>query len=165
MSKRSGFLAACAVVSVVLSFRGVAEEPKAPASSRAASSGKVVLIPGGEMKWVVPPDAPPGVQVAVLRGDPARGSFAAMHRFVAGFEEPLHSHSSNYRGVVVSGTLLQTVEGERDRSLTAGSYFSYPGKTKHRSRCAAGAECVVFVECDGAWDVLPADRGTSAPAK
>jgi anti-sigma factor ChrR (cupin superfamily) len=165
MSKRSGILAACAFASVVIASAGMAGEPKSPASPKAGSAGKAVLIPAGEMKWMVPPNSPPGVQVAVLWGDPARGAFGALHKFVAGFAVPLHFHSAGYRGVVVSGTFLQAVEGESEKSLTAGSYFSYTGKKKHVSKCAPGAECVVFIDSGGAWDVVLADGGTSAPKK
>ncbi len=165
MWKRSGILAACFGASLSLAVGALAEGPKNQPPAKTGSGGKAVLIPAGELKWAVPPNSPPGVQVAVLWGDPARGAFGALHKFVAGFAVPLHFHSAGYRGVVVSGTFLQTVEGESEKSLTAGSYFSYTGKKKHVSKCAPGAECVVFIDSGGAWDVVLADQGTPAPKK
>ena len=103
--------------------------------------------------------------MAVLWGDPATGAFGALNKFSGGFAVPLHFHSAGYRGVVVSGTLLQTVESESEKSLTAGSYFAYTGKKKHVTKCAEGAECVLFIDSDGAWDVVLADAGKTAPKK
>ena len=165
MSKRFGILAACISASLALAPGAQAAEPKIQAPAKAGPGGKAVLIPAGEMKWSVPPNSPPGVQVAALSGDPAKGAFTALHKFVAGFAVPLHFHSAGYRGVVVSGTFLQTVEGEGEKSLTAGSYFSYTGKMKHVTKCAAGAECVVLIDSGGAWDVVLADAGKAAPKK
>jgi hypothetical protein len=165
MSNRFGILAVCIGASLAFTAGGLAEGPKTQVPAKAGSGGKAVLIPAGELKWAVPPNSPPGVQVAVLWGDPAKGAFGALHKFVAGFAVPLHFHSAGYRGVVVSGTFLQTVEGESEKSLTAGSYFAYTGKKKHVSKCAEGAECVVFIDSGGAWDVVLADAGKATQKK
>ncbi len=103
--------------------------------------------------------------MAVLWGDPAKGAFGSLHKFPSGFAVPLHYHSAGYRGVVVSGTLLQTVEGEAEKTLPAGSYFAYTGKKKHVTKCSEGAECVLFVDSGGAWDVVVADAAKPAPKK
>ena len=165
MTKRFGILATGALLCLSLSPGSRAAEQKAKAPAKAASGGKAVLVAAGDLKWAVPPNSPPGVQMAVLWGDPAKGPFGALHKFVAGFAVPLHHHSAGYRGVVVSGTFLQTVEGEAEKTLTAGSYFAYSGKKKHETKCAAGGECVVFIDSGGAWDVVMADAGKGAPKK
>ncbi len=164
MTRRSGILVVGAMAVLALAPGSRAEEQKAKPPAKAAG-GKAVIVPFGEMKWVVPPNSPPGVQMAVLWGDPAKGAFGALHRFTAGFSVPLHFHSAGYRCVVVSGTLVQTVEGEAERSLTSGSYVAYTGKKKHSTKCAPGAECVVFIDAGGAWDVVLADEGKAAPKK
>ena len=165
MSKQPGVLAVCVVASLAFAPGGRAEGPKPSAGAKGGSGGKAVLIPAGEMKWAVPPNSPPGVQMAVLWGDPAKGAFGALHKFSSGFSVPLHYHSAGYRGVVVSGNLLQTVEGETEKTLPAGSYFAYTGKKKHVTKCAEGAECVLLVDSGGAWDVVVADAGKAAPKK
>ena len=162
MTKRSGVLAMGLLVSLALATAGQAEDQKAKAPAKAAAGGKAVLIPAGDLKWAVPPNSPPGVQVAVLWGDPAKGAFGALHKFVPGFSVPLHFHSAGYHGIVVSGTFLQTVEGEAEKTLTSGSYFSYKGKKEHATKCATGADCVVFIDCGGAWDVVMADAAMKA---
>ena len=156
-TKRFGFVLAGAALALVLAQAGQAEEQKAKAPAKAGSGGKAVIIPVGEMQWVVPPNSPPGVQMAVLWGDPAKGAFGALHKFAPGFSVPLHFHSAGYHCVVISGTFLQTVEGEAEKSLTSGSYVAYTGKKKHVTKCAPGAECIVFIDSGGAWDVVVAD--------
>jgi len=165
MSKRLGILAVCVGASLAFAPVVLAQAPKSQAPAKAGSGGKAVLIPVGEMKWTVPPNSPPGVQVAVLWGDPAKGAFGALHKFAAGFSVPLHFHSAGYRGVVVSGTFLQTAEGESEKSLTAGSYFAYTGKKKHVTKCTEASECVVLIDSGGAWDVVLPDTGKTAPKK
>ena len=156
-TKRSGFVLVGVLAAMVLAQAGQAEEQKAKTPAKASSGGKAVLIPAGEMKWGTPSNSPPGVQTAVLWGDPAKGAHGALHKFAPGFSVPLHHHSAGYRGVVVSGTLLQTVEGEAEKSLPSGSYFAYTGKKKHVTKCAPGAECILYVDSGGAWDVVLAD--------
>jgi quercetin dioxygenase-like cupin family protein len=162
MTKRFGILVLGALAVLALAPGAQAEEQKAKAPSKAAAGGKAVLIPIGEMKWTVPPNSPPGVQMAVLWGDPAKGAFGALHKFAPGFSVPLHFHSAGYHCVVISGTFIQAVEGEAEKSLTSGSYVAYTGKKKHATKCAPGAECIVFIDAGGAWDVVLADAGTAA---
>lgn len=165
MTNRIGVPAVCLVAALALAPGGWAEEAKSKPPAKAGSGGKAVLIPAGEMKWVVPPNSPPGVQMAVLWGDPAKGAFGALHKFTPGFAVPLHFHTAGYRAVVISGTFLQTVEGEAEKSLPPGSYVAYTGKKKHVTKCAAGSECVVLIDSGGAWDVVLADGEKSAPKK
>lgn len=108
------------------------------------------------MKWIDPPNAPPGVKMAVLWGDPAKGAHGALHKFPAGFAAPLHHHSANHHVVVVSGTVEMTVDGVA-KKMGPGSYFSFTGKKKHLTKCLEGSECVLMVDCAGPWDIVMAD--------
>jgi quercetin dioxygenase-like cupin family protein len=67
---------------------------------------------------------------------------------------PSHFHNPDHYVFVVSGTLVLGIDG-KDASLPAGSYFSFLGKKKHTTRCEAGADCVLFVDARGTWDVIP----------
>ena len=55
---------------------------------------------------------------------------------------------------VVSGTTILTVDGKEHR-LSPGSYFSFENKQKHSTSCAEGAECILFTDVRGQWDVVP----------
>jgi quercetin dioxygenase-like cupin family protein len=117
--------------------------------------GHAVLTPAAEVKWADVPGFP-GVQMAVLSGNPGKGPHHSMLKFGGGFSAPVHHHSSDHYGTVVSGTLVLVVEGKENK-LPAGSYFAFTGKAKHATRCEAGADCVLAIDARGKWDVVPAD--------
>jgi quercetin dioxygenase-like cupin family protein len=117
--------------------------------------GHAVLTPAAEVKWADVPGFP-GVQMAVLGGNPGKGPHHSMLKFAGGFSAPVHHHSSDHYGTVVSGTLVLVVDG-KDNKLPSGSYFAFTGKAKHATRCEAGADCVVAIDARGKWDVVPAD--------
>lgn len=125
--------------------------------------GNAVLVPASDLKWSDVPGFP-GVKLAVLQGDPAKGPHHSMIKFVGGFAAPLHHHSSDHYGTVVAGTLVLTVDGQETK-LPAGSYFSFKGKKKHLTKCEAGAECVLSMDVRGKWDVVPADSKPAAKKK
>ena len=69
---------------------------------------------------------------------------------------PLHHHTSENKGVIVSGTLVVTPEGGSARELGPGSYVALPGGMKHTTACKAGADCVIFGMQPGPTDTIPA---------
>lgn len=165
MTRRFGILAIGVLASLALAPGGQAKEQKAKTPAKAVSGGKAVLMAASDLKWVDPPNSPPGVKMAVLWGDPAKGGHGAMQKLPGGFSAPLHYHSAGHHVVVVAGTLLLAPEGEAEKSLPPGSYFSFTGKKKHTTKCAPGADCVLFVDSGGAWDVVMADAGKDATKK
>jgi quercetin dioxygenase-like cupin family protein len=114
--------------------------------------GTAVFAPASDLKWADVPDRP-GVKLAPIQGDPNKGASHFFVKLPAGTSVPLHHHTSDHYVVVVSGTMVLNVDGQ-DHSLPAGSAFSFTGKKKHTTRCAEGAECVLFVDSRGKWDVL-----------
>jgi quercetin dioxygenase-like cupin family protein len=125
-------------------------------------AGSAVLMAASDLKWSDVANRP-GVQRAVLRGDPDKGAHHAMLKLAGGFMVPLHHHSSDHYVTVLSGTMVFTVDG-KEYKLPAGSYFSFVGKKQHLTKCEAGADCVLFVDSRGKWDVLP-EEGKSAAKK
>ena len=130
--------------------------------SDAKTGGAATLIPASDMKWADVPNFP-GLKMAVLQGDPAKGSSHFMMKLPGGFASPPHHHSSDHYVTVVSGAVTFTVDG-KDTKLPAGSYFSYTGKKQHITKCESGADCVLSVDSRGKWDVLP-DNGKPAAKK
>jgi quercetin dioxygenase-like cupin family protein len=127
----------------------------APAGARekAKAGGAAVLTPAADVKWADVPGFE-GVKLAVVEGDPAKGAHHSMMRFTAGFSAPLHKHSANHYVTVVAGTPVLGVDGVETK-LPAGSYFAFTGKKPHTTRCEAGADCVLFLDARGKWDVVP----------
>jgi quercetin dioxygenase-like cupin family protein len=126
-----------------------------PGAKEGKKAGSVVLIPFDDVKWNSVPDSP-GVMMAALEGDPAKGTSHFMIKLQDGFSAPLHHHSSDHFVTVVSGTLVLTVDG-KETKLPAGSYFQFKGKMDHLTRAEPGADCVLSVDVRGKWDMVPVE--------
>ena len=123
-------------------------------------SSNAVMITVSEIKWADVPGFP-GVQMAVLEGNPDKGAHRSMLKFAGGFAAPSHHHSSDHSGTVVSGTLVLTVDGKATKR-PAGSYFSFKNRKPHLTRCETGADCVLSMATLGKWDVVPEKSKTDA---
>src|SRR5207237_1507034 len=79
--------------SVVLAMPVLAQpsdQTQAPKAPRAAPS-QPVFMPAADLKWTdLDPNGAPGVKVADLWGDHAKGAFGAFLKLPAGFAAPLH---------------------------------------------------------------------------
>ena len=107
------------------------------------------------MKWTdLDPKGAPGVKIADLWGDHAKGAFGALLKLPAGFAVPLHTHTHAMKVVFISGTYIQAPEGKPDVRLGPGSYMMQPGGNyRHTTSCDKAADCVLFVESQGAFDL------------
>ena len=150
-----------ALVAVCVCFSGsvVAEDAKAPAKAAAKAPAKPAapayrIWPAADLKWV-DAEAAKGVSGSVLWGDPTKGEYGAMQKFVAGTDMGWHTHTNRVRLVVVSGTLTIEVKGQPVKELGPGSFADDPGKTVHRTQCKAGQDCVFFVHQHGKFDLIP----------
>ena len=134
---------------------------QAPGLGKAAKHGvgaTPVIWPAADLKWVDAPNSPAGVKEVVLWGDPTKGRFGALEKFPAGFSAPLHWHSANLRMVIVSGTVIHGPEGKPEVKLAAGSYLFDPSGYRHTTACDKASECVFFIEGDGKFDIVMADK-------
>lgn len=127
-----------------------------------AKGGTVTLVPAGDIKWVDVPDMA-GVKMAALQGDPGKGAAHFLVKLPGGFQAPLHHHTADHYAMVLSGTIVFTVDG-KETKLPAGSYFSYTGKRQHVTQCEAGADCVLAVDARNKWDVVPEGKPAAKPA-
>ena len=119
----------------------------------AKDSGKDNFAPAGDLKWKDDADHP-GVQVAAVQGDPAKGAGKFFVKLPSGFSAGLHHHTADHAAVVVSGTVVQNVDGQ-DFTFTPGSYFAYTGKKQHTTKCTDPAGCIICGDTHGKWDVVP----------
>lgn len=123
-----------------------------PGAAWAKDKGVAVVVPAGDLKWVDTPERP-GVKTAAVQGDPTKGASRFFTKLPAGFSAALHHHTADHYVVVLSGTMVENVDG-KDYTLPPGSFWSFTGKKKHTTSCAEGAECLLYVESHGKWDVL-----------
>ncbi len=126
------------------------------------SAKKAVVWPAADLKWEPVAGAPPGVMGVTLWGDPTKGAYGAIWKFPPGFSSPLHTHSSNLKVVIVSGTVIHGPEGKPEVRLSAGSYLFEPSTYRHTTACDKASECVFFIEGDGKFDLKMVEE---APAK
>jgi hypothetical protein len=158
-------------VSVLLAGVAAAQsagEPKAKGAPTSAAS-RLVVKPSADLKWIdLDPKGAPGVKIADVWGDHAKGGFGAFVKLPAGFAVPLHTHTSDYKVVIVSGTYIQAPEGKPEFRLGPGSYFMQPGGNyRHTTSCDKSSECEFFLESKGKFDlkVVNAAKTTPEPAK
>jgi quercetin dioxygenase-like cupin family protein len=118
-------------------------------------ASRLVVMPAGELKWTdLDPKGAPGVKIADLWGNHATGAFGAFVELPAGFAVPLHTHTFDYKVVIVSGTYIQVPEGKPEFRLGPGSYFMQPGGNyKHTTSCDTASPCVFFLESRGKFDL------------
>lgn len=134
-------------------------ETKAKSDPNAAAS-RLVVMPAAEMKWADLDPGVPGVKVADLWGNHTTGAFGALFKLPAGFAAPLHTHTSDMKVVILSGTYVQAPEGKPEFRLGPGSYFMQPGGNyRHTTTCDKASDCVFLVESDGKFDLMPAAAG------
>ncbi len=122
-----------------------------PAFAKAKGPG-AAFIDAKDIKWTEVPDMK-GIWSSTIDGDAGKGPHHSFMKFAAGFSAPVHHHSSDHFVTVVSGTLVLTVDGAEHR-LTPGSYFAFKNKQAHSTACAEGADCVIFTDVRGKWDVV-----------
>lgn len=110
-------------------------------------------VPVEDLKWFDTGIGP--MQAAVAYGDMQKGPYGVFLKFPGGFVSPAHHHTAEYRAVVVSGTIVNSEEGEADVTLQPGSYWYQRGKVSHVTKCVSSGDCTVFLTQPGKFDFLP----------
>jgi anti-sigma factor ChrR (cupin superfamily) len=138
-----------------------AGQPRANTSAKTAES-RLLVMPTNDVKWTDLPGAP-GVKVADLWGNHAKGGFGALFKLPAAFAAPLHTHTYDMKVVILSGTYIQAPEGKPEFRLGPGSYLLQPGGNyRHTTSCDPSSECVFFVESKGKFDLKPVQAAPAA---
>ena len=125
-----------------------------------------VFMPAADLKWTdLDPTGAPGVKIADLWGNHAKGAFGAYLKLPAGFAVPLHTHTHAMKVVFLTGTYIQAPEGKAEVRLGPGGYMMQPGGNyRHTTSCDKASECLLFVESTGAFDLKVVEAG-KPPAK
>jgi hypothetical protein len=110
-----------------------------------------------KLQWqAAPPSLPPGAQVAMLEGNPARpGYFCMRIRFPQNYSIPPHWHPNHERVTVISGTLFlgqgETFDEPSAQALTPGSYSTMPPRMRHYGYTRQPAE--IQLTTIGPWAI------------
>ena len=110
-----------------------------------------------DLKWVEMAERK-GMQVAILSGDPKTGPYTQMRKVPAGTHNELHSHSSEIKNVIISGTWYTGPNTASVKDFGPGSVVVMPGDWVHVSGCRAGADCIFYQEGKGKFDFKPAEE-------
>lgn len=93
------------------------------------------------------PDAPPGCEHIMFRGDPQSEPFQKVYRFPKGWVFPKHWHSAAEDLVMIRGLIVLGSEGGREQTLRTGDYAHIPATLVHWGNCPE--ECVFYLAVDG----------------
>ena len=104
----------------------VADPEEAPVEETPAFSSRTVMA--ADILWdPANPDAPEGVKVHILSGNPKEGAFTAVVQFPPGFNMGLHTHESNFMGVTLSEGAAHWSTADEPEALPMGSAWFQPG--------------------------------------
>ncbi len=147
------FLLASALASGQAASAEKKEAHKAPTHK---GGGSHLLAPS-DLKWKDVQEIK-GAQLAVVWGDPEKGAYAAFEKWPGGTDVGPHTHSSDIKAAVVSGTMVVKLGDEPERELPAGSWAHVVANAVHTTKCKAGADCVFYVTQPGKSDFKPVEK-------
>jgi quercetin dioxygenase-like cupin family protein len=153
MTRLLGLMATLSLAMLALS-----EEVVKPTAEREDSSP--LMVSYAELKWIELPEVK-GTQFAVLSGDPKTGPYTQMRRVPAGTDNPLHTHSSQIKNVIIQGVLYTGVNSAAAKDFGPGSIIVMPADWVHVSGCRPGSDCVFYQEGKGKFDYHPAPASTA----
>lgn len=105
------------------------------------------VIPFPEVKFLEEAPAQPQ-RLGPLWGVRAQGAAGTFLKTPGGFEAPLHSHSADYRAIVIKGTWSHWIpaNGEKEgESLPVGSYWTQKAEEPHKDACISSDECIILL--------------------
>ena len=94
---------------------------------------------------------PPGVQVALLRGDLAAGGAELLVRLPAHYTFPNHSHTSDELYVWIQGDFTYIAADGTATALSGTTYISLPSGVPHALKCGK-TPCIFYVRYPGPFD-------------
>jgi len=100
---------------------------------------KATAIPADALKWEEMSAKAPDVKIAMVSGDYTKGAWAGFVRFPAASKSGVHTHSSDLKIVVVSGTFHYGPSPETEKSYGPGSYVLIPANLPHSNSQPEGA--------------------------
>jgi quercetin dioxygenase-like cupin family protein len=122
------------------------------------------VISPNDLQWGdAPSSLPPGGKMAVLDGDPTKpGSFTIRLKAPAGYKVPPHTHPSDERVTVISGSFKigmgEKLDAASAHEMAPGSFVALPAGMKHFAM--SNAESIVQISSEGPFQIKyvnPAD--------
>jgi quercetin dioxygenase-like cupin family protein len=135
--------AACAAVGVMAASHAEAQQAPRPRGFHAFGPDQTIADIG-DVEWAPLrlDGLPPGIEIAVLRGDLAKGGGEILLRTPPRYVVPNHSHTSDEVYVWLRGAFTYVAADGARLAMRAPAYISLPGGTPHALEC--GDEPCVF---------------------
>ncbi len=111
-----------------------------------------------ELTWTPLGGTDGSAESAALWGD-EDSAHGFLIRAPAGFSIGSHVRPSDTRGFVISGSVVEGLEGASP--MEAGTFWVQPGGGLRSTRCET--DCLFYVEPEGRWDQLPASAVSESP--
>ena len=89
------------------------------------------------------------------------GPYTQIRKVSAGTDNPLHSHSSEIKNVIISGVWYTGKDAASAKDFGPGSVVMMPADWVHVSGCRSGSDCVFYQEGKGKFDFKPSAGGPS----
>ena len=143
---------ALAVIVLAFLLAPVLASDDKPADKQAVKAPMMVAF--SDLKWTELPERP-GMRFSVLSGDPKTGEYTQLRRVPAATDNPLHSHSSELKNIIIAGVWYTGPTSDTAKDFGPGSVVLMPADWVHVSGCRAGSECVFYQEGKGRFDFKP----------
>ena len=104
---------------------------------------------------------PPGIEIAVLRGDLSKGGGEILLRTPPKYIVPNHSHTSDEVYVWLKGEFTYIAADGSRQKIAAPAYISLPGQTPHALECG-DEQCIFYLRYSRPFDLhthaMPASK-------
>ena len=130
----------------------------AGAESAPSGAAPLFLARPDDAQFKPVPGAPGCLVLASLRGDASKGPATFMTRLEPGCVAPWHWHTPTEETVMLKGTAVAQMRGEKPTRLAAGAYTQFPSHHVHRFRCEKKSPCIILTIADEAFDIHWVDQ-------
>jgi anti-sigma factor ChrR (cupin superfamily) len=125
-----------------------------PAPAQEPGSSQSLSIPAHQVKWI---DLG-GPQLGTVWGDSGKGAHGSFLRLPKGFVSPAHTHTGEYYGVIVEGSVTNAEAGQQEVVLGPGSYYFQKAKADHVTKCVGSTDCLIYISQSKAFDFIPSGK-------
>lgn len=154
--KAAGLIAAASALCLVMSGGMSSEAHDTGASGTPPEKVKdQTIVDVSKVTWApLTVDKLQGGEIAVLRGDLAKGEAEVLLRFPAGFHVPNHSHTSDETYVWLQGAFSLVAHDGTRTKFDGPAFISFPGNAPpHALECGGSAPCILYVRYQRPFDI------------
>jgi hypothetical protein len=105
------------------------------------------MVPAQRIPWAIEAPGQPQ-RLGALWGVRSTGPAGTLLKVPGGFVAPVHTHTADYRAVVIDGVWKHWPEGaSKDKAvaLRPGSYWTQKARKWHADACVSKAPCTILL--------------------